>query len=299
MKAAPTADATGIGAGAARLPLRRIASWLGALGELSLPAKIGAIVLLVVVLSAVFGASLWPLNPLEMSQAALKAPSLAHPMGTDDLGRDVLARVIEGARVSLTVGVLSALGAALIGTFVGAWAGYAGGGIDDVLMRITELFQVIPRFLLAIVVVAIYGGGELMVILVIGALSWISTARIVRARFQVLRREEFVSAATMSGASTLRVIVRHILPNVASYLIVSVFLQMGSAILVESFLSFIGLGNPMRPSWGLLLQQSQLYLQSAWWMTVFPGLALAATILGLNLLGDNLSGVRGAARIRH
>ncbi|CAN5620129.1 ABC transporter permease [soil metagenome] len=281
--------------GEARTRSRSSASWRW-LQALSLSAKLGGIGLAAVVLLAIFGGLIWGANPLTLGSEVLKAPSWAHPMGTDDLGRDVLARVIQGARVSLTVGVLSALVAAVIGTIVGASAGYAGGAVDSVLMRITELFQVIPRFLLAIVVVAVYGGGELTVILVVGSLSWIATARIVRSRFMVLRKEEFVMAATMSGASTYRVITRHILPNVAPYLIVSVFLQMGATILIESILSFIGLGNPERPSWGLLLQQSQLYLQTAWWMTLFPGVALSLTILSLNLLGDSLSGHSGQPR---
>ena len=239
---------------------------------------------------AIVGPAIWQVNPLLLGPNVFQPPSLIYPMGTDDLGRDVLARVIQGARVSLTIGFLSALVAAFTGVVMGAVAGYAGGTTDEILMRITEVFQVIPRFLLAIVVVALFGASQLNVILVIGLLSWTATARIVRARFLVLRNEEFVQAAIMSGARPVRVIVRHILPNVVPYIIVSVFLQMGAAILVESFLSFIGLGDPARPSWGMLLQQAQLYLQSAWWMSAFPGLALSVTIFSLNLLGDSLSG---------
>ncbi len=248
---------------------------------------------------AVLGPLLWRQDPLLLSADTFSPPSLAHPMGTDDIGRDMLARVIAGARVSLTIGVLSALIAAMTGTVIGAVAGYAGGRWDGALMRVTELFQVVPRFLLAIVVVALFGNGQLNVVLVIGLLSWVGTARIVRAQFQILRNEEFVLAAEMSGARPVRVILRHILPNVLPYLAVSVFLQMGAAILVESFLSFIGLGNPERPSWGLLLQQAQLFLQSAWWLTAFPGAALFVTIFALNLLGDSLSSATGRGGTRN
>ena len=176
----------------------------------------------------------------------------------------------------------------LAGTLVGAVAGYAGGLVDDLLMRLTELFQVIPRFLLAIVVVALFGTGSLRLVGVIGLLSWPATARLMRAQFLVLRREEFILAAQMAGATPARIILRHALPTLAPYLLVSVTLQTAAAILVESFLSFLGLGDPARPSWGLLLQQAQIYLRSAWWMATFPGLALAATILGLNLLSDGV-----------
>jgi peptide/nickel transport system permease protein len=247
---------------------------------------------------AAFGPILWPVDPLALDVHTFVAPGIGHPMGTDDLGRDVLSRVIFGARVSLRIGLSSAAIATLVGTFVGALSGYWAGPADDLLMRITEIFQVIPRFLLAIVVVALFGSGEFKIILVIGLLSWPSTARIVRGQFLVVRSEEFVLSAVMSGAATHRIIIRHILPNLLHYIIVSAFLQTGSAILIESLLSFLGLGDPSRPSWGLLLQQSQLYLRSAWWMTTFPGLALAVTIFGLNLLGDGLSASHSTRAMR-
>ena len=255
-------------------------------------AIIGFVGITFILLLAVLGPWLWPVNPLAISPQTFMPPSLAHPMGTDDLGRDILARAIQGARISLVIGALGASVAALTGTLVGAIAGYAGEMVDEVLMRITEIFQVVPRFLLAIIVMALYGASQVSIVLVIGFLAWPGTARVVRAQFMILRGEEFVLAARMSGASRTRVVLRHILPNVAPYLIVSVFLQMGAAILVESFLSFIGLGDPSSPSWGLLLQQYQLYLQSAWWMTTFPGLLLAITIFSLNLLGDSFSTAR-------
>jgi peptide/nickel transport system permease protein len=225
-------------------------------------------------------------------------PSWAHPFGTDDLGRDVWARVLYGGRVSLLVGVVSAALSVILGVAIGLCAGFAGGGGDEALMRLTEMFQILPRLLVTIVVVALLGGGIGKVILVIGLLSWPATARVIRARALVLRGEEFMTAAVMSGASWVRRLARHALPNVWPYLLVSASLQVASAVLSEAFLSFLGLGDPDRPSWGFLLQQGQLFLQQAWWLTAFPGLALAMTILGLNLLGDGLGGgaLRGGAR---
>lgn len=257
---------------------------------------IGATGLAAIVALAVLGPVLWPLDPLALTSDRLLPPALAHPMGTDDLGRDVFARVVLGARISLTIGLLSALIATVFGCAVGAVSGYFGGVADEVLMRVTEVFQVVPRFLLAIVIVALFGAGLNKIVLVIGFLSWPGTARVIRAQVLVLRGEEFVLSALMSGASTARVILRHILPNVLPLVVVAAFLQTGAAILVESFLSFLGLGDPSQPSWGMLVQQAQLYLRSAWWMTTFPGIALAVTIFSLNLLGDGLSA--GSARGR-
>ncbi len=255
-----------------------------------LPGAIGAALVGLVVLGALLAPMLTGGDPGAMSNLSFAPPGPGHLMGTDDLGRSVLARVLYGGRVSLVVGLASAAVAVVMGTLVGAAAGYFGGLVDDVLMRITELFQVIPRFLLAIVVVALFGTGALRLVLVIGLLSWPATARIMRAQFLVLRREEFVLAAQMAGAGPLRIILRHALPNVAPFLLISVTLQTGAAILVESFLSFLGLGDPGTPSWGLLLQQAQIYLRSAWWMATFPGLALSATILGLNMMTDGVEG---------
>lgn len=264
---------------------------------LNASALAGIALISVPLLAAVLAPLLTGADPLALSPETLRAPSPAHPMGTDDLGRDVYARVLYGGRMSLTVGLFSALIAISIGTSVGTISGYFGGRTDEILMRMTEMFQIIPRFLLAIVVIALLGGGQAKIIFVIGILSWTGTARVVRAQLLVLRGEEFVLAATMGGASPARMIIRHILPNVVPFIIVSGSLQTAAAILTESFLSFLGLGDPARPSWGLLLQQAQLYLQQAWWMSAFPGLALSMTILGLNLMGDGLASKFGARAV--
>lgn len=255
-------------------------------GGLAPATIIGVAFLLIVVGGAVFAPWLTHHQPLALSEDALLAPSWAHPMGTDDLGRENFARVLYAARTSLSVGLFSGVIAMLFGMTIGMAAGYFGGAIDDSLMRVSEAFQVLPRLIVACIIVALFGPSFLHIILVIGLLSWPGTARVIRSRVLVLRKEEFITAAIMSGSGWGRVIWRQILPNVAPYFFVSASLQIASAILSESFLSFLGLGDPSRPGWGYLLQEGQIYMQQAWWLTAFPGVALAITILGLNLLGD-------------
>ncbi|MBV9826471.1 MAG: ABC transporter permease [Alphaproteobacteria bacterium] len=255
----------------------------------SLSLAVGCVLIAFVLAGVLLAPWLTGAKPLALGPDTLQAPGWAHPMGTDDLGRDVYARVLYGGRVSLMIGVVSAAVGVALGTTIGLIAGFVGGATDEALMRFTEAFQILPRLLVTIVVVALLGGGIGKVIMVIGFLSWPATARVIRSRALVLRSEEFMAAAVLSGASWLRRIVRHALPNVWGYLLVSASLQVASAVLSEAFLSFLGLGDPDRPSWGFLLQQGQLFLQQAWWLTAFPGLALAMIILGLNLLGDGLA----------
>jgi peptide/nickel transport system permease protein len=291
-------DSAAIPATAARwLAWRSVPEQLRALLTLNMSTYVGIGLVGIPLFAALLAPFLTGADPMSLSAQTLRSPTLAHLMGTDDLGRDVFARVLYGGRISFMVGLFSALIAITIGTAVGLIAGYFEGRTDEILMRITEIFQIIPRFLLAIVVVALLGGGIVKIIVIIGILGWVGTARVVRAQLLVLRREEFVLAATLGGASSLRIITRHILPNVVPFIIISASLQTGGAILTESFLSFLGLGDPSRPSWGLLLQQAQLHLQQAWWMSTFPGIALSVTILGLNLIGDGLASKFGARRI--
>jgi peptide/nickel transport system permease protein len=263
----------------------------------NLSLSIGLVLVAIPSLTAILAPLLTHADPMALGPESLLPPASVHFMGTDDLGRDEFARVLYGGRISLMVGLFSALIAVSVGTFIGTVAGYFGEGIDDLLMRFTEVFQIIPRFLLAIVVVALLGGGQGKIILIIGLLSWPGTARVIRSQLLVIRGEEFVSAATMSGASSARIIVRHILPNVLPFIIISASLQTAAGVLVESYLSFLGLGDPSQPSWGLLLQQAQLYLQQAWWMSAFPGTFLSMTILGLNLIGDGLASRFGARAV--
>lgn len=251
-----------------------------AAGLLVLAGMLAAVVLV----SVLGGAS-----PRRMSEAPLAPPSRQHVFGTDDLGRDIWTGVLHGARTSLFVGALAAATSAAIGILVGSLAGYYGGRLGDLLMRITEFFLVIPTFLLALVLVAVFSPSIWNVILTIGALGWPSTARLVRAEFLSLREREFVSAARAIGAAPSRILARQILPNAAPPIIVNTSLGVAAAILVEAGLSFLGLGDPNLFSWGLMLRNSREFLRIAWWMPTFPGLAIFVTVLSLNLVGDGLN----------
>jgi peptide/nickel transport system permease protein len=256
----------------------------------STATTVGILLTGIVVIGAVFAPFFTHADPLGLGEDILAAPGRLHPMGTDDLGRDVFARVLYGGRISLGVGLFSGLLSMVLGCGIGLVAGFAGGAADEALMRLTEIFQVMPKLLAAIVVVSLVGSSLTNEVLVIGLLSWPATARVIRSRVQILRGQDFIAAARMGGASTLRILWRNLLPNVFAYVLVSTTLQIASAIVAESFLSFLGLGDPDHPSWGLLLQQGQLFLQQAWWMSTLPGIALAMTVLGMNLLGDGLTG---------
>ena len=219
----------------------------------------------------------------------LKGVSREHLMGTDHLGRDVFSRVIWGSRVSLSVGFVAAGVAVLLGTVVGAVAGYFGGVIDNVLMRFTEVVMSFPTFFLLITIVSIVERSIFNIMLVIGITSWPGLARMVRAEFLSLREQEFVLAAKALGASDSRIIFRHILPNAMAPIIVSATLQIGGAILTESSLSFLGLGIPEPfPSWGSILNAGRTNLRQAPWITFFPGIFIFLTVLAFNYVGDGL-----------
>jgi peptide/nickel transport system permease protein len=212
-----------------------------------------------------------------------------HWLGTDDLGRDVWAQTVYGSRVSLMVGIVTAIVAVAIGTLVGGLAGYYGGWVDTVLMRVAEFFQTLPRFVLALIVIALFGAGIGKMILVIAILSWPQTARLVRASFASLRQQPFVDAARVGGMGDWSLMLREILPNVAAPIIVTGSLDVAAAILLEAGLGFFGLGDPNHISWGGMLNDAQQYLRMAWWMSLFPGLAIALTVLSFNVLGDALN----------
>jgi peptide/nickel transport system permease protein len=229
-----------------------------------------------------------PYSLLDLSEA-FQPPSTVHLLGTDSLGLDVLSCVIYGARASLMVGLFAVLTSTVIGLTVGAFAGFYGGRIDDLLMRVTEMFQVLPRFFLAIIFVAFFGPNIWNVIFVIGILTWPATARLLRAEFLSLTKKEFVEAARAMGMSNFKIIVGGILPNAISPVIVNASLEIAGAILLEASLSFLGLGDSNVMSWGMMLHNSQEYFSRAWWMAAFPGLALFLSALGLTLVGDGLN----------
>lgn len=229
-----------------------------------------------------------PFGLMDLS-AAFQPPSSIHLLGTDSLGQDVLTCVIYGARASLLVGIFAVLTSTIIGLIFGSISGFYGGRIDDILMRVTEVFQVLPRFFLAIIFVAFFGPSLWNIIIIIGILTWPTTARLLRAEFLALNKREFVDAARVMGMDDFRLISNEILPNAIAPIIVNASLEIASAILLEASLSFLGLGDPSMMSWGVMLHNSQEYFNRAWWMAVFPGTALFLTTLGLNLLGDGLN----------
>ncbi len=236
-----------------------------------------------------FADLLTPYEPFRSAGRPLQPPSIEHLMGTDDLGRDVWTQVLYGARTSLLVGLSVAGIAALIGSLIGGISGYTGGLVDDGLMRLTEFFQVLPRFFLAVLVVAFFGPGLRNLIFVLGLTSWTMIARIMRAEVLSWRERDFVLAARAIGARDGTILRRHVLPNTLPALITAVSLLAGQAILIEAGLSFLGLGDPNRVSWGLLLNNARTFLRTAWWMALFPGLAITFAVLGLNLAGDGLN----------
>ncbi|MCX8193024.1 MAG: ABC transporter permease [Nitrososphaeria archaeon] len=215
-------------------------------------------------------------------------PNNHYPFGTDDLGRDIYSNVIYGLRTSLIVGLSSVAIAVAIGTLIGVLAGYYRGLLEDLLMRITDMTLILPQFLLALIIVAIFGQNFQNIILAIGVVSWPGIARMIRAEFLSIRERPFVEAAKAIGLSDTKIIFSEILPNAIPAVIPYVILQVNAAILIEAGLGFLGIADPNVPSLGLMLNTAQQYLMSAWWMAVFPGIMLSFIVIGLNLLGDGL-----------
>ena len=252
-------------------------------------AVVGATSFTLMLLVALAAPVLAPGSPFDINGERLLPPGAGHPFGTDNLGRDVFAGVVHGARTSLTVGIVSVFFSAAIGILVGAVAGFFGGRVDDLTMRVTEVFLVIPRFFLALIFVALFGANLTALIVVIAILSWPEIARLLRAEYLSLKQRQFVEAARASGAGTMRLIFREILPNALTPVVVSAALQVASVILLEAGLSFLGLGDPNAMSWGTMLNNSQQFIRRAWWMAVFPGVAIFLTTFGLSLVADGLN----------
>jgi peptide/nickel transport system permease protein len=254
-------------------------------------ALIGGVLLVVIVAGACAANLLFPGDPLDMVAAPLTVPFTdpQHWLGTDSLGRDVAAGIVHGARASLLIGVLSALLGIVIGTLVGACAGFFGGRVDALLIRITEIFQTTPSFLFVIVIVTIGQPSVSVISLAIGITSWPTVARLVRAEFRSLVQSEFVTAARSLGYGPVRIMFHEVLPNALPPIIVTASVMVASAVLTESALAFLGQGDPNRVSWGSMIGEGREMLRTAWYLTVLPGTALVATILSLNLLGDGLN----------
>lgn len=222
-------------------------------------------------------------------QAIRKPPTIGHWMGTDDLGRDLLTRILYGGRISILIGVLSALVGTVLGALIGALAGFYGGRLDNLLMRFTDIAYSIPTLPLLIVLSSFSNSAVPMMVLIIGFLSWMPTARVVRGSVLSAKEKEYVEAARMIGAPDWVIIWQHILPNIAGPIIVGTTLGVGNAIIIESSLSFLGLGvQPPTPTWGNMLMDSQATMASKPWLTIFPGLAILLIVLEVNFIGDGL-----------
>ncbi|MFG6506435.1 MULTISPECIES: ABC transporter permease [Sulfitobacter] len=254
-------------------------------------AVIGLVILTFVIAAAILAPILFPQSPWKMVQRPFLPPFTQDGLllGTDALGRDVMAGLAHGAYVSLLVGLVSTIVALAIGVPVGAAAGYFAGRIDDALMRFTEFFQTIPSFALAIVLLAIFQPSLTFVIIAISIVSWPPVARLVRGEVLSLRTREFVEAASLSGLGNLQIITRHILPNALPPIIVLASLMVAQAILLESSLSFLGLGDPNIMSWGYMIGAARTVIRTAWWLSFLPGMAILLTVLALNLIGEGLN----------
>ena len=252
-------------------------------------ALFGAALLVCLLLLVVLSPLLYPGDPFRLVGPALQPPGGRFLLGTDTLGRDVAAEIAYGARTSLLIGVGATLAAIVFGAVMGGFAGYYRGRTEMVLMRLTEFFQTIPAFILAILIIAILSPSVTNEIVAIAAVSWPSIARLVRGEFVSLGGREFVQACAGLGASDARIIFRHMLPNCTSSLIAVGSLLIGTAILLEAGLAFLGLGDPNVMSWGLIISAGRAVLRSAWWICTFPGIAILLTVLGINLVGDGLN----------
>jgi peptide/nickel transport system permease protein len=259
-------------------------------------ASVGVLIVGIVIVAALAAPLLATTDPIDQDlTVVLKPPfwlsegSLEHPLGTDHLGRDVYSRLVYGAQISLTISVLAALLGALVGVAAGLIAGYLGGRVDIVIMRIVDLNLAFPLILLALAVVALLGASLRNLVIVMSITTWMIYARVVRGLSLSLREQEFVQAVRALGAHDIRIIARHVLPNVLAPIMVIWTLEVARVILMESALSFLGLGvPPPTPTWGRMLAEGRDYLTVAGWISIFPGIAIMVTVLGINFLGDGL-----------
>ncbi|WP_029138092.1 ABC transporter permease [Nakamurella lactea] len=255
----------------------------------NLSGRVSAVYILVLVIVALVGPLVISKDPSQISRSVLKPPSPSAWFGTDQLGRDQLARLVDGARVSLLVGVVAAGMAVIVGVLVGAFAGFFGGWLDIALMRVSEFFQVMPTLIVAVAIVALIGPGLFNIILVIAMLSWPQTARVTRGEVLRVKQLEYIDVARCQGRPEWRILLREVIPNAIPAVMPLIALCVAEAILQEASISFLGLGSPDTISWGLLLHDGQQNLLRAWWMSVIPGVATFITVLAFNLLGDSVS----------
>lgn len=266
--------------------------WSDAWGRLrqNMFAMLGLFLLLIISLMAIFATQIAPHDPnFQDYTAAMQSPNSSHWLGTDNFGRDILSRIIYGAQISLRIGLFGTLIGASIGSLLGAFAGYFGGWLDSLIMRLLDIQMAFPGILLAIIVIAILGDSEINVILAIGIFSLPTFARVIRGTFLILREQDYVLAAESIGANSNRILLRHLLPNSLSPILVLSTIRLGTAILTAASLGFLGLGvRPPSPEWGTMLSEGRTYMQLAPHIAIFPGLAILITVVALNLLGDGL-----------
>ena len=277
---------------------KRVAAWKNRF-RVHRAAVLGLWLCLVFVVVSLLAPLLAPYDPVVQNEPTLnryQAPSPEHPMGTDKFGRDVLSRVLYGSRVSLVVAAVAVGFASLLGLILGAFSGYFGGWIDEIAMRLVDGLLAFPRLLLVLTLLAFFANSLWLVVALLAATGWMGIARLVRAEVLSLKQREFVQAARAAGAGRTRVVLKHLLPNTVGPVVVAATLRVGTIILLESYLSFLGLGvQPPTPSWGNMVFEGREVLVSAWWVAFFPGLALVLAVVACNLLGD---GLRDAADVR-
>jgi len=266
-------------------PLREI--WRMFIGNKA--AVFGLLLWAFIVLTAFFGPMIYSTDPFEMVGSPMSPPGDELLLGTDYLGRDILAGIIHGASVTLAIGFAAAAFTVIIGIIIGVLAGYYGGWVDNLLMRFTEFFQVLPTLLFAMVLVALFTPSIYLIVMAIAVVSWTGIARLTRAEFLKIKEQEYVMAERAMGAGNLRIMWKIILPNALPPLIVSMALNVGVAILFEAALSFLGLGDPNAYSWGYMIGSSREYIWDSWWAVTFPGFAIFLTVLGISLIGDGLN----------
>lgn len=252
-------------------------------------ATVGTCILLALFLVALGANIIAPGDPFTISGDVLLIPSASHLFGTDDLGREMFRAVVHGTRISLLIGFLTAVIATTVGIIVGGLSGFLGGWVDDILMRLTELFMVVPRFFLALLVIALLGSHIGLIIVLLGLTFWPGTARLLRGQVLTIKTRDYILAARAMGVRERSILIRHILPAALPPVVTEAAFLIGGAILVEAGLSFLGLGDRNVVSWGTLLNNAQQFVRVAWWMSAFPGLAITLTVLALNLVADGLN----------
>lgn len=256
----------------------------------NIPAVMGLLILALLVLVAVFAAFFSPHDPLELNLwERLAPPSLVHPMGTDSVGRDVLSRIVYGTRISLLLAAVVVLLETVLGFIVGAAAGYFGRVVDEVLMRLVDILLAFPGIILSLAVVGILGPSLMNLIIALASVGWVRYARVFRGEILAVKQEAFIESARAIGCSKVRIIIRHILPNIISPVVILATMNMGSIIVSIAGLSFLGLGvQPPTPEWGVMLSDGKPFMENAPYLMIFPGLMILVTVMAFNLLGDGL-----------